>query len=131
MKKFKNSFDYSPVVGEVNELPSLTVPDMTMSLAEILRRYTRGGEVATFQPVYQDGDDFDDSPDVSKMDAPEKLQYALDLKAVIKRKQREMKERKMAKNVTNSDKTNDTDSVKKEPDKKEEPVGSGTSNNSP
>lgn len=97
-KRFYNSFDYHEEMvymtkGEVNNEPSKTVPEMTMSLDEILRRYTRGGEIATLTPSYQDHDDFDDGPDISKMDAPEKLQYALDIKSAIKRKQREMSER--------------------------------------
>lgn len=87
MKKFVNAFDYEIPHGEINDLPSETVPDMTMSLGEILKRYTRGGEVATFTPVYQNHDDFDENPEFEKMDATEKLQMALDLKMAIKRHQ--------------------------------------------
>lgn len=85
MKKFKNAFDYDPkdVAGERTDKPSMTVPEMTMSLKEILSRYTRGGEVATFTPVYQDNDEFDENPDFSKMDATEKLQYARQIKEAI------------------------------------------------
>lgn len=99
MKKFKNSFEYNHIDrdGEVNSLPSLTQPEMTMSLKELLNRYTRGGQVATFTPVYQDHEDFDDSPELEKMDAPEKLQYALDIKMGIKQKQRQMAEEKLRK----------------------------------
>lgn len=89
MKRFVNAFDFETLSlnGEINNEPSETVPDMTMSLSEILKRYTRGGEVATFTPVYQNHDDFDENPEFEKMDATEKLQMALDLKMAIKRHQ--------------------------------------------
>lgn len=86
-KKFRNAFDYKGPEGEVNDLPSMTQPEMTMSLKELIARYTRGGDVATFTPVYQDHDGFDENPEFEKMDATEKLQYALDLKMAIKRHQ--------------------------------------------
>lgn len=84
-KKFKNAFDYDheSIEHEVNTLPSETQPNMTLSLRQILERYTRGGEVATFSPVYQDHDEFDENPDIMKMDAMEKLQYAQQLKQSI------------------------------------------------
>lgn len=81
--RFYNAFTYVQPKGEINDLPSCTQPEMTMSLKEILARYTRGGEVATFTPVYQDHDDFDENPDIMKMDAMERLQYAADLKQSI------------------------------------------------
>lgn len=82
-KKFQNAFDYKVPEGEINNEPSLTVPNMTMSLEEILTRYTRGGEIATLTPVYQEHDEFDESPDLQKMDAVEKLQYAKDIRDSI------------------------------------------------
>lgn len=84
-KKFRNAFDYDHTkeVNEFNELPSMTVPDMTMSLSEILKRYTRGGEIATLTPVYQEEDEFSEYPDFEKLDALEKLQYAQEIKESI------------------------------------------------
>lgn len=81
--KFVNAFTYVQPLGEINDLPSCTQPEMTMSLKEILARYTRGGEIATLTPVYQDHDDFDENPDIMKMDAMERLQYAAELKQSI------------------------------------------------
>jgi hypothetical protein len=37
--------------------PSQTVPDMTLSLQELVERYTRGQSVATFTPVYYGEDE--------------------------------------------------------------------------
>jgi hypothetical protein len=42
-----------------------------MSLRTLLDRFVKGGEVATFTPVYNG----DDVPDMSKMDMIEKIDY--------------------------------------------------------
>lgn len=81
--RFVNAFTYVQPTGEINDLPSCTQPEMTMPLKEILARYTRGGEIATLTPVYQGHDDFDENPDIMKMDAMERLQYAAELKQSI------------------------------------------------
>lgn len=52
-------------VGEVNTEPSMTQPDMTMSLQELLERHTRGLEVPMYEGVY---DDEDFVPDPRSMD---------------------------------------------------------------
>jgi len=59
MKSFKvvNSATYErngDFGTEINSLPSNTVPDMSLSLRTLLDRYTRGGKVKTFEPVYAD-----------------------------------------------------------------------------
>lgn len=54
---------------------------MTMSLQEILQRYTRGGQVATFTPIYQGEDD--EFLDVERMDPIERIEYARQLKTHI------------------------------------------------
>lgn len=54
--------------------PSQTVPDMTLSLQELVQRYTRGQSVATFTPVYYGEDE--EFADVSRMDPMERIEYA-------------------------------------------------------
>lgn len=39
---------------ESNHLPSNTVPDMSMSIRDMLDKNARGGKVSTFEPVYAD-----------------------------------------------------------------------------
>jgi len=39
-------------MGEIYKKPSKTVPDMALSLKDLLARYVRGEDVATFQPQY-------------------------------------------------------------------------------
>jgi len=69
---------------EVNNLPSKTVPGMTMSLEELLRRYVRGENVQTFQPVYAGEEDIPDFLNMSEMD---KLDMARDLKQFVEQQQ--------------------------------------------
>lgn len=85
MKKFLNAFsyDFSKIELEKNNSPSLTQPEMTLSLKELISRYTRGGQVATFTPVYTGDGEFDEYPEFEKMDAVEKMEYAARIKESI------------------------------------------------
>lgn len=51
--------------GEVNNLPSLTVPDQTLSLRQLLERYTRGQGISIKRDVTYSEEDF---TDLEKMD---------------------------------------------------------------
>lgn len=55
---------------------SLTVPDMSLSLPELVLRYTRGQYVSTYDAKYDD--DFE-LPDFSKMDTMDKIEYLKEL----------------------------------------------------
>lgn len=66
--------------GEKNTEPSLTVPDQTLSMRQILERYYRGEAVSIYEPVYSDDEDV---PDVEKMDKLEKLDLLRDVKEGI------------------------------------------------
>ena len=59
---------------------SKTKPDQTMSLQELINRFTRGGEVATLTPVYAGDADF---PDIDRMDPMERLDYARQIEQEI------------------------------------------------
>lgn len=68
-----------PVEKEVNKMPSMTVPDQTMSIQEIMKRYARGlslgGSLRT--PIYDNDEDFDnDLPDIRTMDYAEREEFA-------------------------------------------------------
>lgn len=43
--KIKKQTTYVQEVGEINEMPSMTVPDQAMTPQELLETYSRGGEV--------------------------------------------------------------------------------------
>jgi|GEM_PF-6843026 len=76
--KFRSAFTYQEKLEEQEEKssmePSQTVPDMTLSLQELVERYTRGQSVATFTPVYYGEDE--EFADVSRMDPIERIEYA-------------------------------------------------------
>lgn len=81
-----NQLSYSPdfFSGEVNDEPSMTVPDQTLSMREIVDRYTRGLPIdAAIYDAYDDGDDF--LPDPKTLDLAEREALAADYKAEIKR----------------------------------------------
>jgi len=76
-----NWYNYQTQPGEVNNLPSLTVPDQTLSLRELVARFTRGQNVATFEPVFDDDADSDLwLPDTNRMTFDEKIDYLENLK---------------------------------------------------
>jgi hypothetical protein len=76
--KFRSSINYQEKLEEQEVKssmePSQTVPDMTLSLQELVERYTRGQSVATFTPVYYGEDE--EFADVSRMDPVERIEYA-------------------------------------------------------
>lgn len=69
--KFRHSYNYDHTKnkGELNTLPSETIPNQSMSIQEILSRWTRGLPMTGAKvPVYN-GDDL--LPDLKKMDLVE------------------------------------------------------------
>lgn len=63
-------------------LPSQTVPGMTMSLRQLVERYTRGEPVPAFTPVFVGDDDV--IPDnLERMDVQDKLMLSKDLADAI------------------------------------------------
>jgi len=72
-----NFGQYGLKVGEINGLPSKTVPGQTLSIQELVKRYIRGESVEVFKGEY-DADT--DLPDISKMTEMDKLDFARELK---------------------------------------------------
>jgi len=81
--RVKNSlnYDYEMESGEVNTLPSMTIPDQTMSIRTIVDRYTRGLPVTGFTPVY-DGEDYY-MPDPKTLDLVERHEMAEQIKQEV------------------------------------------------
>lgn len=78
---------------EVNLKPSQTVPDEVLSLNELLHRYARGQSVQVLQPVWN-GDE-EEFPDLDRMTAQERLDYARELQEnIIELKQQQENESK-------------------------------------
>lgn len=85
---FKNHYNSKPTHGEENTLPSMTIPDQTMSIQTILHRYASGLPVGGEKiPVYN-GEEF--TPDIEHMDLADRQQYLEQVKYNIKQKQSEL-----------------------------------------
>lgn len=72
----RNQFNYLEHLteGEVNNSPSMTIPDQTLSIREILVRYSRGLPIPnTKTPIYEE--DGMDMPDPKKLDLAEREEY--------------------------------------------------------
>lgn len=90
-KNFKvngyHNFDFEKDVRkEEFTQPSLTVPHHTMSLKELVDRFTRGDSINVLDPDYAiEDEEYDelDLIDVSRLDEIEKLEFAKDLKNAI------------------------------------------------
>lgn len=67
---------------ERNQLPSVTVPDRTISLRDMITRHNSGGRVKSFDPVYL-GDTNIIPMGFERMDLPERAQFLKDLPQFI------------------------------------------------
>lgn len=79
--------------GEVNTLPTLTVPDQTMSLRDMLLRYSRGQSVPTFEPIFDGDEDF---PDISRMSKIELEELRQDVLGEIEYQRYQLQQREAA-----------------------------------
>jgi hypothetical protein len=93
MQKVKNSlnYDYKEQLGEVNTLPSMTIPDQTMSIRTIVDRYAKGLPVSAFTPIYE-GEDFY-MPDPKTLDLVDRAELLENVKQEVESlKSRQWKE---------------------------------------
>jgi hypothetical protein len=105
MRNVKNSlnYDYQEQQGEVNKLPSMTIPDQTMSIRTIVDRYSRGLPVSAFTPVYE-GEEF--IPDPKTLDLTERYELAEQIKQEVESiKSRQWKEPQNVENIVENLKT--------------------------
>ncbi len=66
-----------PCNYEINELPSETIPDQTMTIRTILDRYSRGLPIdGQLTGQYQEGDEYNDMPDPRTLDLAERQEMA-------------------------------------------------------
>lgn len=110
--KVKNSLNayLFPYEGEINNEPSCTVPDQTMSIREILQRYSRGLPIGGRNDLYYDEDDT--MPDYKTLDLAEIQELRENVTQTI-----EKHRKKVINNVDNSvenservEKTDETES---------------------
>lgn len=80
-KKVRNSLNYEHTKQryEKNTMPSQTIPDQSLSVKQILERYTSGRPIGNvYTPIY-DGEDFD-MPDPRTLDLAERQELAQEYK---------------------------------------------------
>lgn len=92
--KFKTQYNSLPDPGEINTLPSLTVPDQTMSIAEMVMRHRRGLPVFgnASIPVYHEDESGEPIllPDYKHLDLAERQELLEKAKADIDRLRRDL-----------------------------------------
>ena len=73
--KIANSMNYqfTHQTGEKSTKPSMTIPDQTMSIREILDRYARGLPIEAGKVPIYDGEDY--TPDPRYMDLADRQEY--------------------------------------------------------
>lgn len=67
-----------PCNYEENNKPSLTIPDQTLTIRQIIDRYTRGLPISTSMqnPIFQEDEVFNDVPDVNRLDLHDRMEFA-------------------------------------------------------
>lgn len=71
--------DQFPYQGEINDQPSATVPDQSMTVKEILNRFARGLPLGGQRVPVFDGEE-DDMPDIRTLDLAERQEMAENFK---------------------------------------------------
>lgn len=108
-RKIRNEFNFDPEIdikGEINSMPSQTVPDQTMPLQELIARFTRGQEVRLREPVFSDSaeDDTFILPDLEKMDFFERKELVETLKQDIQQERANITMRQLDRNAAKAKK---------------------------
>lgn len=67
--------------GEINNLPSQTIPDQAMSIAQILDRFVKKQPIEALQGIYTEDDLI--PADLERMDPIERTMHARNLKKAI------------------------------------------------
>lgn len=75
MIKIRKTTTYVSGQGEVNEGPSLTIPNMVPDIRTLIRRYRQGQAVPMMNGAYSS----EDFPELDRMDKTEIAQFRMDL----------------------------------------------------
>ena len=81
-----NSYTYKQSIGEIPNGESLTVPDMTLTLEQLINRHARGQGITTFHPNWTTEEEIElgiDLHEIKKMDTFQKLEHAAKIKAQL------------------------------------------------
>lgn len=79
----RHGFNDADIFEFHDKAPSKTVPGQDVSIAELIRRYTRGENITVFEPVYNE----DFSSEFVKLDRQDAAMAARELKRKVKEMQ--------------------------------------------
>lgn len=97
--KFKNHYNASQFKdhNETNTKPSVTIPDMSMSIRQIMDRYARGLPLGGIRvPVYDGDEDF--YPDPKTMDISERAEFIQQKREELAQLNRDLEEKQKQNN---------------------------------
>ena len=84
---------YYPVIGEINNEPSMTIPNQAMTVRELMIRFASGLPLKGQKvPIYE-GDE--EIPDIDKMELIEREEYYLELKKQREEVEERVKQRRI------------------------------------
>lgn len=81
-----------PDLGEVNTEPSMTHPDESMSIRDILERFTSGREVRELDGEYDEEESIMDAETWSRMDLVERAEFLQECRDEISRLEKKVAE---------------------------------------
>lgn len=124
-RKINTWFQPSLEFGEVNNDPSMTVPDQTMTMTEIMNRYAKGLPLAGQKlPQYEDIEEGDDYlPDPRRMDLAERQE----LKEAAEKELENMKLKKKIRE-DNARKKREAEKTLKDDNHNKQPIGTQSAN---
>lgn len=91
--KFQTQFnyDYTQHPGEKNQKPSMTIPDQSMTVAELVERNKRGLPLGGAKvPIWEENPETEFLPDVKKLDLAEIQEMRENAQAIIDEKQADL-----------------------------------------
>lgn len=96
---------YHPKKQEINDEPSMTVPDMAMSINEIMKRFANGMPIDGGKvPMYEEEGDVMRSDEYKKLDLAEREEYMESVRQELIDIQKRVKERRAKVEQDNLDK---------------------------
>lgn len=104
--KINNMFTYEESQNSyepISDKPSLVIPDLSLTIRELVERFIRGQDIAIRASLPQEFDHVSGEElelhDITKLDKIERIQLAREIDAKIENTQMELKELRKRKNV--------------------------------
>lgn len=97
MKKVNTWFNHEPTKGEVNNMPSLTIPDQTMTMREIMQRFASGQQILgnNTEPQYDDLESPYSGINLKTLDISERYDLAEEVQREYEELQEEIKNKRI------------------------------------